>query len=79
MDTFTGYPFISIIQHPGVVLIGRDKLWNDVIREMIVAILNVWPLIVLNVLIMIVAGFIVWLLVRTYVHSKDTQTPPKYR
>ena len=57
------YPFISLIQHPGVVLIGRDKIWNEIINEMVMAILNVWPLVLLNVLIIVVAGFIVWLLV----------------
>lgn len=46
---------------------GRDKLWNDVIKEIIIAILEAWPLVLLNILIMIVAGFIVWLLVRVHV------------
>ncbi|XP_066913417.1 uncharacterized protein [Clytia hemisphaerica] len=71
LDVFMDYPFISIIQHPGVVLIARDKLWNEIINEMIFAILDVWPLVVLNNLIMLVAGFIVWLLDGRIVRKGD--------
>ena len=63
LDSFLGYPYVSIVEHPGVVLIVRDKDWQEVVIEMIKAILGIWPLVLMNILVMLVAGFIVWLLV----------------
>ena len=63
VDEFMGYPFVSLIGHPGVVLIVKDRNINEIVLGMIELILSVWPLIVVNVLMMILAGFLVWLLV----------------
>ena len=63
LDKFLDYPFIPVLEYPGAVVIAKDKEWTEVVNDMIVALLSVWPLIVVNTLIMIVAGFVVWLLV----------------
>jgi len=57
-----GYPFVPLVGHPGVVAIVRDKNINEIVIEMIMMILGIYPLIGLNFLMMVVAGYIVWLL-----------------
>ncbi|XP_066923996.1 uncharacterized protein [Clytia hemisphaerica] len=61
-ELFMNYPFIRLIEHPGIVLITRDKLLHEVVVNKIVSILNLWPLVILDILIMLVSGFFVWLL-----------------
>uniref|UniRef100_A0A7M5X8J7 Uncharacterized protein n=2 Tax=Clytia hemisphaerica TaxID=252671 RepID=A0A7M5X8J7_9CNID len=61
-DEMVGYPFVPLVGHPGVVAIVRDKNINEIVVEMIMMILGIYPLIGLNFLMMLAAGFIVWLL-----------------
>ena len=63
LDEFMKYPFVPLIEHPGIVLIAKDKSTNDVVVDMIIMIFNVWPLYLLNLMIMFMAGFTVWILV----------------
>jgi len=65
------FPYVSVVEHPGVVLIVRDRVWQEVVIDMIKAILNIWPLVLMNLLIMMVAGFIVWLLVSFSADTRD--------
>ena len=62
-DEMVGYPFVPLVGHPGVVAIVRDKNINEIVLEMIMMILGIYPLIGLNFLMMLAAGYIVWLLV----------------
>ncbi|XP_066925678.1 uncharacterized protein [Clytia hemisphaerica] len=61
-DEMVGYPFVPLVGHPGVVAIVRDKNINEIVIEMIMMILGIYPLIGLNLLMMIAAGYVVWLL-----------------
>ncbi|XP_066928820.1 uncharacterized protein [Clytia hemisphaerica] len=61
-DEMVGYPFVPLVGHPGVVAIVRDKNINEIVVEMIMVILGIYPLLGLNFLMMLAAGYIVWLL-----------------
>ena len=63
-EEFMGYPFVPLIKYPGMMLIVKDKSINEIVLDMILMILSVWPLILINLLMMILAGYLVWLLVR---------------
>ena len=69
-DEMVGYPFVPLVAHPGVVVIVRDKNINEIVIEMIVMIVGIYPLLLLNLLMMITAGFIVWLLVSIHLHGR---------
>lgn len=73
-DELVGYPYVSLVDHPGVVVIVRDKNINEIVIEMIVMIMNIYPLILLNLLMMVTAGLIVWILVRTKLTIVDEST-----
>jgi len=45
-------------------VIVRDKDINEIVINMITMIMNIYPLIMLNLLMMVTAGLIVWILVR---------------
>lgn len=62
-DEMVGYPFVPLVSHPGVVAIVRDKDINEIVVDMIVMIISIYPLLLLNLLMMVTAGFIVWILV----------------
>ena len=63
LDEYLSYPYIPVIQHPGVVLIGRDKSINEVVIDILRRICILWPLLVISLLLMITIGFSVWFLV----------------
>ena len=60
LDMFTGYPFIPLINHPGVVVIAKDKSIDEIVADKLMLIFAIWPLMLINVLFMVLAGFIVW-------------------
>ena len=62
-DEMVGYPFVPLVAHPGVVAIVRDKDINEIVIDMIVMIVGIYPLLLLNLLMMVTAGFLVWMLV----------------
>ena len=55
------YEYVSLIQHPGIVLIVRDKTATEVVLEMLKQILSIWSLLFVNVLLMIFAGCLIWI------------------
>ena len=64
LDIFMGYPYVSLIDHPGIVMLAKDKSINEIVTDMMMLIiLSIGPLVVVNVLMMIAAGFLIWALV----------------
>ncbi|XP_057300471.1 uncharacterized protein LOC130632586 isoform X2 [Hydractinia symbiolongicarpus] len=59
---YFGYKYVSLLHRPGVVLIVRDKPISEIVVEMIFMVLSIWPLILLNLIMMTAAGFLVWIL-----------------
>ena len=63
LNEFIGYPFVPLVDHPGVIVIVKEKNVNDIVLDMIMSILGIWPLFVINVVMMSLAGLIMWMLV----------------
>ena len=62
--TFLGYPFVSVVDHPGVVLLVKDRTFDEVVADkVILMMLTCWPLLALMLLMSVVASVLVWLLV----------------
>ena len=60
------FPFVKILDSPGVVLIQRYSTVNQW-KLVLKAVLGTWPVVVLALLMSFVAGLIIWLLVSTCV------------
>jgi hypothetical protein len=60
---FMGYPYISLVSYPGVVILVKDKSLNEIVASKVLSLLSVWPLVVLMFLMSIVMGLLVWFLV----------------
>ena len=61
---FLGYPFVSVVEHPGVVLMVKDRTFNEVVQDkVILMMLTCWPLLALMLLMAVVASVLVWVLV----------------
>lgn len=64
LKTFMGFPYISVVDHPGVVLLVKDKTFNQVVsNKVLLMMLACWPLLSLMLLMSAVASVFVWLLV----------------
>ena len=63
LDEFLGYPFVPLIDHPGVIVIVKEKNINDIVIDMIMSILGLWPLFMINLVLMFLAGLVMWMLV----------------
>ena len=66
LDELIGYPFVPLIDHPGVIVIVKEKNVNDIVMDMIVAILGIWPLLLINLVMLCLAGLVMWMLVREH-------------
>ena len=68
MMTYNGYEFVPLFPHPGVIYyIIKDTLATQV-SEMIMNILNTWPIFLLNILLIFISGVIIWVLVSLLKH-----------
>ena len=61
-EYFAG-PFISMISTPGVSYVTIKNDNGDSYDDLMTAIGNTWPLLVLSVLLSLNSGFVIWLLV----------------
>ena len=57
--------FVPVIKYPGAVFITKDTDLDSRVIQMILDILNVWPIFIINILFMILTGGIIWVLVST--------------
>ena len=61
--SYNGYAFVPLFSHPGVIFyIIKDPLRTQVIG-MIKNVFNTWPIILINLLMIVISGFIIWALV----------------
>ena len=60
---FMGYPYISLVDYPGAVILVKDKSLNEIVNSKVISLLNVWPLIAVMLLMSVVIGLLVWLFV----------------
>ena len=64
MAVFVGKPYVSLIVHPGMVLFTPKPSIPEQIDDMVVSILNLWPIFIINVAFISMAGIIFAALVR---------------
>lgn len=57
------YNFVSLIEHPGVLLIVKDKSNNEVIGDMLSSLVYVLPVLLVCFVLLLVVALTVWLLV----------------
>ena len=63
--TVGGYPYVPVAQHPGFVLvISRDGV-SEQIDSMMQALVDIWPILLINTLLITLSGFCIWALVST--------------
>ncbi|XP_065061575.1 uncharacterized protein LOC135688582 isoform X2 [Rhopilema esculentum] len=61
LDLYNGYAFVPLFSHPGVIyFIIKDTLAEQ-IRGMILNVLNTWPIFLINMLLIILSGFCIWI------------------
>ena len=60
---FLGNAFVPVIKHPGVVFFIIKESLDQQVASMIKSVLDIWPIVVINVLMIAVAGIIIWSLV----------------
>ena len=66
MMAYNGFQFVPLFNHPGVIYyIVKDTLKTKVIG-MIRNVLDTWPMLVINALLILLSGYIVWALVGSY-------------
>ena len=64
MTTFIGNPYVSLIAHPGMVLFTPKPSISEQINEMIASIGKLWPIFLVNVALIAMAGIAFAALVR---------------
>ena len=63
LDTYYGYPFVAAVTHPGVIyFIIKDTLRKQ-IKVLVKNVLDTWPIFLINVLFIMLSGFIIWSIV----------------
>ena len=61
--SYNGHQFVPLFSHPGVIYyIIKDTLATQV-KQMTKNILNTWPILILNLLLVFLSGIIIWALV----------------
>ncbi|XP_065061366.1 uncharacterized protein LOC135688444 isoform X2 [Rhopilema esculentum] len=58
MPTFQGKPYISLIDHPGMVLYTPRPTMSEQVEAMLTSIFQLWPIFILNAVFIIFAGVI---------------------
>ena len=63
LTTYYGFSFVPVFSHPGVVyFIIKDSI-QDQIANMMRGVLETWPIFAVNVVLLTLAGYIIWALV----------------
>ncbi len=65
---YQGHVFVPIVSHPGVVHFVIKEAWTEQAIDVALKIREVWPLFVINILLIIIAGFCIWALVSHQVY-----------
>ena len=57
------YVYINIVESPGVAFIAASKVPGQAAKDMIIAVLDTAPILLISACFVFISGFIVWLLV----------------
>ena len=63
--TFQNYPFMPVVEAPGVVFIMTPEDSADAAQAVMGAVFQGWPVLVLTLVMAMLSGIIIWALVRT--------------
>ena len=63
MAVFIGKPYVSLIVHPGMVLFTPKPSIPEQITKMMVSLVRLWPIVIVNLVFILVAGIIFFFLV----------------
>ena len=63
MRTLQGHPYISVIDHPGMILFTAKPTVSEQVSQMIGTIFKLWPIFIVNAVFIMIAGIIFWFLV----------------
>lgn len=66
--THHGHVFVPVVPHPGVVHFRIRNTWNEQALDITLKIRETWPLFVISILLIIIAGFFVWALVSLQIY-----------
>ena len=58
-----GYPYIPLLQHPGVVMVTKQPSINKLVFNVVRMIFRIWPLVVCNILLILLTGALLWYIV----------------
>ena len=64
--TYQGYAFVPVVPHPGVVHFTIKNNWTDQAQDIGKKVGETWPLLSVNVLLIIIVGFCIWAVVSSY-------------
>ena len=62
-DFLSGYMYVPMAQHPGIVMMVKTKTINDIVGDVVLLIFKIWPLLLVNTLMIVIAGHVIWMLV----------------
>ena len=63
LTSYYGFPFTPVFAHPGVVYYIIKESMNDLAIKMMSNVFGTWPIFLINILMVILSGYIVWALV----------------
>ena len=58
MTTFIGKPYVSLIVHPGMVIFMPKPSIPEQVNEMVASLFNLWPIFIINIAFISMAGII---------------------
>ena len=59
----SGMRYVTLVQHPGLAIVALQPDVNSVVNDLISELLKIWPILFINIMFMILAGALVWILV----------------
>ena len=63
VDYVSGLRYVALVQHPGLAFVVARTDINSIVKNLIMDLFKIWPILLINVLFMILVGFLVWVLV----------------
>ena len=63
MRSLQGFPYVSIIDHPGMILFTAKPTVSEQVSQMLESVFKLWPIFVVNTVFIVIAGIIFWSLV----------------
>ncbi|XP_066925616.1 uncharacterized protein [Clytia hemisphaerica] len=73
---FMGYPYVSLVDYPGAVLIVKDKTLEEIVSGKVwLMMCACWPLLLLMLLMSVAMSLLVWLLESS--SNRNQKTPPE--